>query len=425
MFYEFERLDSPDYFEIEEATDFSYPEHLHVCFEIIIILSGEMQITVDKKEFILTAGEGLLIFPHQLHSLKSTNSKHILCIFSQNLVKAYYNSLIDTLPRNNKFQPDEYLINALKKIKSNASIVEKKGILYSLCAQFDQISNSGLTSSWFFIDENIPETRALKTTFINPTIYNNDPDSFCVFGDKSVANISKYIDNANFNLWIKSSNPGHRVRIKLSNCENNQFLYTDITIQKANTWQYICTPLKDMAISNMPKDINYLIVQNLSGPNAMVKNDYISLSGIKITSKQKNKNENNIWQITSKTSEHVPNFRIQQTDSRGLLPKIFKFVEQNFTNECSLYELSNITTYDYSYLSRFFKKSTQISFNTYVNHFRLNHFAYLLINSDDSIITCALNSGFKSIRTCNRNFKELYGITPEEYRAQNKVHNNH
>ena len=74
MFYEYARLNSPDYLAIEEGTNFNYPEHLHICFEIIIILSGQMEVTVDKKVFILTEGEALLIFPHQLHALKSGKS---------------------------------------------------------------------------------------------------------------------------------------------------------------------------------------------------------------------------------------------------------------------------------------------------------------------------------------------------------------
>lgn len=420
MFYEYSRLNSPDYLEIEENVNFSYPEHLHICFEIIIVLAGEMQITIDKKEFTLTAGEALLIYPHQLHSLKSTNSKHILCIFSQNIVKSFYNTLLDTQPMNNKFQPDEYLINALKRLKSDTSLIEKKGVLYSLCSQFHKISYYGLTGSWYNINENIPESRALKTSFIEPSIYNNDRDSFCIFSDESTLDISKHINTAYFNLWIKSSKAGHKARIKISNYENTQYLYTDVTIAEANVWQKVCIPLKDMAHSSNIKGIRYLVIQNLSGPNAMEKNDYISLAGIKIFNETDDDTYKNLWLITQKTPEHTPKSHTQQTDTNKLLYKIFEFVEQNFAGECTLYELAKITTYDYAYLSRFFKKATKISFNTYVNQFRLNHFCYLLSNSNDTIISCALNSGFKSLRTFNRNFKEYYGITPEEYRTQHK-----
>ncbi|MBO5019498.1 MAG: AraC family transcriptional regulator, partial [Clostridia bacterium] len=67
---------------------------------------------------------------------------------------------------------------------------------------------------------------------------------------------------------------------------------------------------------------------------------------------------------------------------------------------------------------RFFKNMIGISFNRYVINYRLSHACYLLNNTDSSIINCAIDSGFYSIRTFNRNFKTQYGITPEEYRKQ-------
>ena len=40
MFYEFMHLGSPDYIKVEKGSDFSFPFHLHQCFEIIVVLSG-------------------------------------------------------------------------------------------------------------------------------------------------------------------------------------------------------------------------------------------------------------------------------------------------------------------------------------------------------------------------------------------------
>ena len=53
MFYQFNHLGSPDYLKVEYGENFSFPLHLHHCFEFVAVLSGEMQITVDKNEYIL------------------------------------------------------------------------------------------------------------------------------------------------------------------------------------------------------------------------------------------------------------------------------------------------------------------------------------------------------------------------------------
>ena len=71
MFYEYNHLGSPDYFKKETGHNFSFPPHLHQCFEVIVILSGEMRITVDGHPFLLQESEALLIFPNQIHELES------------------------------------------------------------------------------------------------------------------------------------------------------------------------------------------------------------------------------------------------------------------------------------------------------------------------------------------------------------------
>ena len=89
MFYQFNHLGSPDYVKIESGNDFNFPPHLHQCFEIIIIKSGEMKITVNSNKYILKENDALLIFPNQIHSLESENSEHILCIFSPQINGKY------------------------------------------------------------------------------------------------------------------------------------------------------------------------------------------------------------------------------------------------------------------------------------------------------------------------------------------------
>ena len=213
-----------------------------------------MKITVDRNESHLSKGEALLIFPNQIHSLQSEESEHLLCIFSPKLVQAFSLKLVDKIPKDNKFLPDDYLIDALAKLNSQSKTCERKGVLYSLCSQFD------------------------------------------------------------------------------------------------------------------------------------------------------------------KTAVYVA----KQSDKQELLYKIFSFVESNYNKECSLTELASITGYDYSYLSRYFKKIVGVSFNSYVNHSRLSHACYLMENSDIPIIQCAYDSGYTSLRSFNRNFKNYYMVTPLEYRKNLK-----
>lgn len=253
MFYQFQHYGISEEFCKEYGKDFSYPIHLHHAFEFITITEGEMKVTVDNHTYTLTSGKSVIIFPNQIHSLSSEKSKHMLCIFSPELVKAYTTVISEKTPAENTFTPNRYLIEALDKISPDSSSIEKKGVLYSLCGEFDK------------------------------------------------------------NARYKSKD----------NFDDN------------------------------------------------------------------------------------------------LLFRIFDFVEKNYTEECGLSQLAKNTGYSYSYLSKCFKKSTGISFNNYVNQYRINKACYLLSNSENSILQCALESGYKSLRSFNRNFADYMKTTPKEYKNQN------
>ena len=65
-------------------------------------------------------------------------------------------------------------------------------------------------------------------------------------------------------------------------------------------------------------------------------------------------------------------------------------------------------------LSRIFKKRSKLSFVNYVQYIRVYNSLYLL-KSNNSVTEAAYQSGFDSIRTFNRVFKSIVGMTPSEY----------
>lgn len=109
-------------------------------------------------------------------------------------------------------------------------------------------------------------------------------------------------------------------------------------------------------------------------------------------------------------------YREASRDKEILLVKIFGYVEGNFKKDCSLGALGASVGYSAEYVSRYFKKKTTLSYNQYLNVCRLNHAAHMLRNTDETALVCALESGYTSLRTFNRNFKYYYGVTPQEYR---------
>lgn len=250
MFYQNHSSLATDGLKLENGIDFNFPMHLHSSFEFIVVTEGEMQVSVDGKDYFLHQQEALLVFPNQMHELKTPeHSCHFLCIFSSNLVQAYSKVFTSKIPADNKFTPCFSDVEKLASITKNDSIIKIKGCLYSICSQFDEIAE---------------------------------------YSERKLAD-------------------------------------------------------------------------------------------------------------------------------DDLILKIFRFVEENYNGDCSLDALSKNTSYHYVYLSKFFKKCTGISFTDYVNRYRISEACYLLQNSQSTILQTAFDCGFDSLRSFNRNFKNIMGVTPSAY----------
>ena len=252
MFYQLSHLGTSEHFTREDGKNFSYPPHLHQCFELILVTGGSMDVSVDGKNYTLEENQAVFIFPNQLHSMRSVNSSHVLFIFAPQFIQAYWTEKSDRVPTDSQIELDGYILRGLLSLSSESSKLEIKGVMYSICALFDKTA-----------------------------------------------------------------------------------VYEKIS-----------------------------------------------------------------------------------RDRQTVLFKILSYIEKNFKKDCSLSTLTNDVGYNTEYVSRLFKRKMNISYNQYLNIRRLNHAAHLLRNTNESALNCALESGYTSLRTFNRNFKLYYGMTPVEYRKK-------
>ncbi len=254
MFYEFYHPIADNYYLFKNDEDFSFSAHLHYCFEMIAVTDGEMSVRVDERDYTLTTGDAVLVFPNQIHSMTTpVTSRSVLCIFSPNLISAFSTKLTGKVPLDNLFTPSEFYVNKMTEYENRADKLRLKGLLYSLTAEFSE------------------------------------------------------------------------------NAE-----YTDT----------------------------------------------------------------------------------EKTGSAMLASRIFRFIEEHYTDDCSLSALARKVGYDYAYLSAYFKKTAGIPYNDYVNSYRVSKACYLLSNCDKTILEISTECGFNSLRSMNRNFRKQTGVTPAEYRRQ-------
>jgi len=99
---------------------------------------------------------------------------------------------------------------------------------------------------------------------------------------------------------------------------------------------------------------------------------------------------------------------------------ISDYVKEHHTENLTLSGLAKKLGYDYNYTSRYFHNTFNMSFSAFVNIYRLETATRLLEETDDSICSIALKSGFQSVRNFNLFFKLSTNTTPTLYKKASR-----
>jgi len=96
--------------------------------------------------------------------------------------------------------------------------------------------------------------------------------------------------------------------------------------------------------------------------------------------------------------------------------KITEYIEQNFTENITRESLAKTFNVDIYYISRIFTNNFKMNLRSYLGIIRSEYAAFLIRTTNRTITDIALGSGFESIRTFNRVFKDIYGISPTQFK---------
>ena len=84
----------------------TFASHLHKQVELMIVLEGNLTVTVDQRQHKLEKGQGIIVFPNRLHNLytdTSTGSQTLLCIFEPDFCPHYRKYFQSYTPDRNNF----------------------------------------------------------------------------------------------------------------------------------------------------------------------------------------------------------------------------------------------------------------------------------------------------------------------------------
>ncbi|KAB3525923.1 AraC family transcriptional regulator [Alkaliphilus serpentinus] len=93
------------------------------------------------------------------------------------------------------------------------------------------------------------------------------------------------------------------------------------------------------------------------------------------------------------------------------------YIEEHISEEIRIENLAKLASLSQFYYQRLFTRLVKKPVMEYVKLRRLAKASVDLLDKRKRILDVALNSGFSSHETLTRTFKDAYGMTPEEYRA--------
>jgi len=146
-----------------------------------------------------------------------------------------------------------------------------------------------------------------------------------------------------------------------------------------------------------------------------------------ITLEKKNKNlfyENQIYNFTSnfviklfRTHIFLEKNEIQRNIENRFFD-LLEYIDLNYST-ITFKEAALYLGFSEPYFSKYFKEISGFSFSKYLNLIKIEKAVEMLkYNKEFSITTVSTICGFDTIRSFNRNFKEILGITPREVTSQ-------
>lgn len=122
-------------------------------------------------------------------------------------------------------------------------------------------------------------------------------------------------------------------------------------------------------------------------------------------------------------SRILPKLRLQtvDTENNSAFFNVIDFCTRNFKDDITLDIVAEELHLSKYYISRLINNRLKQNFNEYINNLRISEACNLLRATDAKIADISEDVGFGTIRSFNRAFKLIMGMSPAEYRSKNNT----
>lgn len=101
---------------------------------------------------------------------------------------------------------------------------------------------------------------------------------------------------------------------------------------------------------------------------------------------------------------------------RDKILQVTEYIDHHYTEKITLKETAERIGYSTSYLSQLFKQEIGINFYEYLTRKRIREATRELDRTSKKIVDIGNDNGFQNLKSFNMKFKEIFGLTPSQYR---------
>lgn len=133
---------------------------------------------------------------------------------------------------------------------------------------------------------------------------------------------------------------------------------------------------------------------------------------------------NIFYLLSQNTSELAKQFNVTANKQQEYAEKfmyICEYISEHCTEDLCLDDVAGLAGFSKYHFSRLFKQFTNVSFYKYLNQKRIAIAEKQLSDSSNSITDVAINSGFSSMSSFIRMFKQIKNCTPTEFRNMHNI----